>query len=128
MKTPGTASTLQHMARRAQDILARSAADDGRTDERHAAWEEALEHLSQDGEPETAEQAEISEFLELLAASSVTTPSKKTATATGTARPKATARAQRRRGRPSTPPADTGRVFTLQRLLIPDRPPVIWPD
>ncbi|MFD7676205.1 Z1 domain-containing protein [Streptomyces anulatus] len=74
MKTPGTASTLQHMARRAQDILARSAADDGRTDERHAAWEEALEHLSQDGEPETAEQAEISEFLELLAASSVTTP------------------------------------------------------
>ncbi|MFJ8955287.1 Z1 domain-containing protein [Streptomyces sp. NPDC102381] len=76
MKTPGTASTLQHMARRAQDILVRNAADGARTDERHAAWQEALEHLSHGGEPVTAEQADVADFLELLAASSVTEPVK----------------------------------------------------
>ncbi|MBZ6107948.1 Z1 domain-containing protein [Streptomyces olivaceus] len=74
MKTPDTASALQHMARRAQDILVRSAAEGARTDERHAAWQEALDHLSDGGEPVTAEQADVAEFLELLAASSVTDP------------------------------------------------------
>ncbi|WP_435243593.1 Z1 domain-containing protein [Streptomyces cucumeris] len=74
MKTPDTASALQQIARRAREILVRSTADDTRMDERYAAWEEALEHFSQGGAPVTAEQAEIAEFLDLLAGSSVTDP------------------------------------------------------
>ncbi|MFI0220631.1 Z1 domain-containing protein [Streptomyces lydicus] len=74
MKTPDTASALPQIARRAREILVRSAADGTRMAERYAAWGKALEHLSEGGVPVTAEQAEVAEFLELLAGSSVTDP------------------------------------------------------
>ncbi|MFC5144600.1 Z1 domain-containing protein [Streptomyces aureoversilis] len=74
MKTPDTASALQQTARRAWDILVPNAADGTCTDERYAAWEQALEHFSEGGMPVTAEQDEIADFLALLAGSSITDP------------------------------------------------------
>ncbi|RSS91116.1 hypothetical protein EF903_11540 [Streptomyces sp. WAC05292] len=72
MKTPDTASPLQHTARHAREVLARSTADEARTNGRYAVWTDALEQLAEGGVPVTPAQAEIADFLRLLAVSSVT--------------------------------------------------------